>query len=317
MRLPRLKTRHRCVNPAFLVVLALITILPLPLHAAVTELTFSTTALHCGIVEVDRTRTVVVFVTNHGKSDVKISTLSSSNSEFKVSKVELPKLLGAGKRLQVSITFVPTGVGPVSGHITVLSNASNPTLTLPVFGTGESTESKRRLTIAPATLSFGNVGVGTTETLTLGLSATGESVTISSVSSSNSQFTVPGVTLPLTIPAGHELSLNVEFKPQSSGTKSAALSFTSNAQNSPASEPLSGTATSLYVTLSWNASTSQVSGYNVYRGTSAERYSQPGQCKPRPGYQLYGCNDNRRQDLLLRNYSGQLGRAGKWLLKSR
>ncbi len=252
-----------------MIALALVAILPLRARAATTELTLSPTSLHFGEVLVGHTRTLVVAVTNHGKASVKISSIGSSNSKFKVSKPTLPTVLAAGKTLDIHVTFVPTGKGWVGGHVAVISNASDRTLALEVGGTGEATEGKPRLAISPATLGFGNVGVGTTETLTLGLSATGASVTISSVSSSNSQFTLAGATLPLTIHAGHEQSLNVEFKPQSSGTKSATLSFTSNAGNSPASEPLSGTATALYVTLSWNPSTSQVSGYNVYRGTSA------------------------------------------------
>jgi fibronectin type 3 domain-containing protein len=82
---------------------------------------------------------------------------------------------------------------------------------------------------------------------------------------------MPGREFPLTIPAGQEVLVNVTFKPQSSGGKSAKLSFASNATNSPASEALAGTGTSNaapYVSLSWKASTSRVAGYNVYRSTS-------------------------------------------------
>ncbi len=260
--------RRSCTTVSVLA-MALAILFPLSLRAAAAELTVKPTDVQFGDVAIGKTRTVVVNVTNSGKSSIRISGVNSNSRRFNISKPELPKALAPGKSLAVSVTFAPTAAGWVGGHVTVISNASNRTLILPLGGIGTSTESKPRLTIAPATLSFGDVGVGTTETLTLGLTATGASVTISSVSSSNSQFTVAGATLPLTIPAGHEQSLNVEFKPQSSGTKSASLSFTSNAGNSPASEPLSGTATALYVTLSWNPSTSQVSGYNVYRGTSA------------------------------------------------
>jgi hypothetical protein len=254
----------------FLIGLALMATLPLPLRAAATELTLKPRDLQFGKVAVGHTRTVLLVVTNDGKSSVRISSVTSSSSKFKISKPKLPDVLAAGKRLEVHVTFAPTAAGWMGGHVTVLSNASDRRLTLPLGGIGEATESKPQLDIAPASLSFGDVGVGTTETLTLGLSASRGSVTISSVSSSSSQFAVPDVAFPLTIPAGHELSLNVAFKPQSSGHKSATLSFVSNAENSRASEPLSGTATALYVTLSWNASTSQVSGYNVYRGTSVK-----------------------------------------------
>jgi hypothetical protein len=153
----------------------------------------------------------------------------------------------------------------VSGDVTVTSDASNPTLTLSVAGNGSS---QPKLTITPATLSFGNVAVGTTGTLTLGLSASGGSVTISSISSSSSRFGVADATFPLTISKGQESSLNVTFTPKKDEEKSATLSFASNAESSPASEALVGTGTSPYVTLSWVRSTSEVTGYNVYRSTS-------------------------------------------------
>jgi fibronectin type 3 domain-containing protein len=77
----------------------------------------------------------------------------------------------------------------------------------------------------------------------------------------------------LTIQAGKSASLNVTFKPPSSGNKSATLTFAGNASNSPASEALSGTGAAVTtkhsVTLSWNASTSKVTGYNVYRSMSS------------------------------------------------
>ncbi|MGB0015615.1 MAG: choice-of-anchor D domain-containing protein [Candidatus Sulfotelmatobacter sp.] len=263
-----MKTRRLSATVVPAVALALVTMLPLRVRAAANELSFSPTSLHYGDVVVGQTRTLPDTVTNHGKSRVTISGMDSSDGKFKVSKPKLPAVLAAGKSLKVNVTFAPTAKGWLGAHVTVLSNASDRTLTLDVGGTGVSTEGKPKLTIAPATLSFGKVGVGSTETLTLGLSATDGGVTISSVSSSSSQFAVPGVALPLTIPAGHELSLNVTFTPQNSGKKSATLSFASNAENSPASEPLAGTGTAPYVTLSWNASTSQVSGYNIYRSKS-------------------------------------------------
>jgi fibronectin type 3 domain-containing protein len=62
----------------------------------------------------------------------------------------------------------------------------------------------------------------------------------------------------------------VSFTPQSSGTASATLSFASNASN--AAESLTGTGVSVVqhtVSLNWTPSTSQVNGYNVYRGSTA------------------------------------------------
>jgi fibronectin type 3 domain-containing protein len=75
----------------------------------------------------------------------------------------------------------------------------------------------------------------------------------------------------MTLAAGQSVALDVVFTPQNSGVASGTVSFSSNAGNSPPAEPLSGTGvTTVYtVGLSWTASTSDVAGYNVYRGPAS------------------------------------------------
>jgi hypothetical protein len=126
------------------------------------------------------------------------------------------------------------------------------------------------LTITPSSVNFGNVQVGTTETQPITMSATGSSVTVSSDASSSAQFVLNGASLPFTIAAGQSLSFNVAFTPQTSGTVSGSLSFTSNASTSQTIESLTGDGTiqTYSVNLYWNAST-DVSGYNVYRSTTS------------------------------------------------
>jgi hypothetical protein len=241
--------------------------LPGPVRAAAEQLSCSPANLTYGDVTDGQNKTLAVTLTNPGRTSVKISSIESNSSKFELSKLKLPATLSAGEKLEVSVTFAPTTTGWVGGQVTVVSNAPNGTLTVELGGTGMAA-GKPRLTIDPATLNFGNAGVGTTETLTLGLNTSGGNITISSASSSSAQFALSGVAFPLTITAGKETSVNVTFTPQNDGEKSATLTFVSNAENSPTSEPLTGTGTAPYVTLSWNASNSEVTGYNVYRGTS-------------------------------------------------
>jgi hypothetical protein len=227
------------------------------------EVTATPASMSFGKVNLGESSTSPIVLTNAGPSNVTLKSLKITGSAFSVSGAKFPVVLAPWQTVRLEATFRPKVEGPAGGSFFI----SGPALNISLAGSG-TVASKPLLTVAPATLSFGNVGVGTTKTLTLGLGATGEAVTISSVSSSSSQFAAPGVAFPLTIQAGHELSLNVTFTPQNSGAKSATLSFASNAENSPSSELLAGAGTALYVTLSWNPSTSQVSGYNVYRSTS-------------------------------------------------
>ncbi len=134
-----------------------------------------------------------------------------------------------------------------------------------------------QLAVSPATLSFGNVTVGQTKSLTATLTASGSSITVSDAGMSTSEFKVSGVSLPLTLAAGQSASFTVSFTPQSSGTASASGSFTSNASNSSTVQALTGNgaaAAQHRVALSWTPSTtSSVVGYNVYRGTSDTTYT--------------------------------------------
>ena len=95
---------------------------------------------------------------------------------------------------------------------------------------------------------------------------------------SSSEFTLSGLSFPVTIPAGNHVQFTVTFTPQAIGAASGTVSFASNASNS-AVLSLSGTGTPTpihSVSLSWAASTSSdVIGYNIYRGAgSAGPYSK-------------------------------------------
>jgi hypothetical protein len=220
-------------------------------------------SLSFGNVKVGSSATLPVVLTNTRPWKVTLTGLQTTGSDFLVTGANFPLTLAAGKSVSLNATFTPQVVGLTGGS----SFVSGPGLNIPFAGTG-SAASKPNLTITPATLSFGNVIAGTTGTLTLELSATGASVTVSSVSMSSSQFAVPAASFPMTIPAGQDASLNVTFTPRHSGETSATLSFLSNAANSPTPEGLTGTGTAPYVNLSWIASTSpEVAGYNIYRKT--------------------------------------------------
>ncbi|HEY6337830.1 MAG TPA: hypothetical protein VIW68_04995, partial [Candidatus Sulfotelmatobacter sp.] len=63
------------------------------------------------------------------------------------------------------------------------------------------------LSAAPANVAFGNVGVGTSESLSNILTNTGaQSLDISAASVNNSNFTLSGLTLPITLAPGQTTS---------------------------------------------------------------------------------------------------------------
>ena len=126
------------------------------------------------------------------------------------------------------------------------------------------------LSVGPSTMSFGNVTVGSSKNQTGTVSATSNGVTIQTASWNGTGFSISGISFPVTIAAGQSVPFTVTFAPQVTAATTGNISFFSDASNTPGSVALSGTGTQTTqhtVTLSWNASTSSVQGYYVYRGT--------------------------------------------------
>jgi hypothetical protein len=121
-------------------------------------------------------------------------------------------------------------------------------------------------------MNFGNVAVGNNKALGGTLTAGSSDITVSSAAWTGQGYSVSGITFPATVPAGKSVPFTVTFTPQATGNASGSVTFYSDATNSPDVEALSGVGTQAgqhSVALSWNASTSQVAGYNVYRGSTS------------------------------------------------
>ncbi len=231
----------------------------------------SPTSLNFGSVNLNSSLSLPVTITNTGSGSVTVSSVSISGAEFSLGTVSTPFTLLSGQMKQLTATFLPTVVGPAAGNLTVTSNATNPNLTVPLSGTGVNT-SRGTLTPTPPSLSFGNVNVNSSSSLTVTIANTGNAnVTVSNVSVSGAEFSMTAVTTPFTLAPGNTKQLTATFSPTVTGPANGNITVTSDATNSTLTIPLSGTGvtgTPHLVTLNWNASTSQVIGYNIYRSTT-------------------------------------------------
>jgi HYDIN/CFA65/VesB family protein/ASPM-SPD-2-Hydin domain-containing protein len=233
-----------------------------PLTAAPSTVSF-------GQVNVGSNGTQSVVVTNAHAGKVTLTAYQVAGTGFTVSGPALPVVLSRGQSITLTGTFTPQSAGTFNGSIFL----PGPGLTIPLTGTGASVTGQ--LTVSPASLSFGSVNIGSTTTQPSTISAAGGSVTLSSASSSSSQFSISGLSLPFTLNSGQSAQVNVVYAPSTAGSTSATLTFTTST-SSKSTESLSGTGvTPQYsVDLSWNPSTSSVSGYNVYRGLVAGSYTK-------------------------------------------
>jgi hypothetical protein len=221
-------------------------------------------SLAFGNVQVGNTASLWEVLTNTGGSSVTISQANVSGTGFSISGLTLPMTLTPTQSVTIMATFTPAAAGAASSTLAVVSDASNSPLNVALSGTGTS---PGVLSASPATLSFGNVTVGSSVSLTGSLAATGTSVTVSSAGVGNGQFVVSGLALPITIPAGQSAPFTVTFTPTAAGATTSALTFISNALNSPTTQAVTGTgqtAVSHSVDLSWTVATGAVS-YDVYR----------------------------------------------------
>jgi hypothetical protein len=127
------------------------------------------------------------------------------------------------------------------------------------------------LNASKTSLSFSNVNIGGNNILPVIFTNGGSSnVTISTVTISGAGYTASGVQSGQIVTPGQTATLNVTFAPSATGLIPGSVTVTSNATNSPASITLSGTGVQPVahsVTLAWTASTSTVSGYNVYKSS--------------------------------------------------
>ncbi len=241
---------------------------PASVGATTQQLSCTPASLRFGEVVIQQTETLLVTVTNNGQTSVTISEIAVKDSEFTVSKLDLPLVLQAGQSLDLNAHFTPTEKGWMKGTVTISSDASNPTLVLDVAGHGVDSES---LTANPSSVAFGQVAIGASSTVPVVLrNDLSEKLTLTAAQATGSEFSISGASFPLTLEAGGSVTLNVTFTPQSSGTDGGSLFISGPALN----VPLRGTGSALRVSLFWNYSPDAV-GYNVYRSSAAKgKYSK-------------------------------------------
>ncbi len=222
-------------------------------------------------------------VKNTGGMSATISQATVAGAGFSISGITTPVTLTPGQSASFSVIFTPQSAGNFSGSVAIASNASNPALDVMLTGSA-TTQSTGALGVSP--VNAGSVVVGTSGTQTGTLTATGASVSVTSVSligTNPSEFSISGLSFPVTVTTSQPVTFTVTFTPGATGAASASASFASTASNSPSAAALSGTGTAApvhTVSLSWTASiTTGVTSYNVYRavfGSSCGSYSNIG-----------------------------------------
>ena len=230
------------------------------------------TSINFGNAVVGINLSQVLIIKNTGTATLTISQVTSAGSGFSVSGFSLPLNVSAGQQTTITVDFLPTVVGSASGNISIGSNAPTSPTSVGLSGTGIA--ATFILSISPTSLNFGNITTGTSSAAqSVIITNTGNSnVVISQITLSGAGYTMTGGSGPVTLTPLQTLTVSVQFDPTVPGTVNGNVSILSNATGSPATIPLTGTGVAPVqhsVALSWNASTSTVAGYNVYRGAAS------------------------------------------------
>ena len=202
-------------------------------------LTPNASSLAFGSVQVGSNSSLSETLTNTGGATVKISQATPSGAGFSISGLTLPVTLAANQSVTFNAIFAPASAGAASGTLSIVSNASNSPLSIPLSGTGLAAGA---LTANPTSANFGNVTLGSNQTIPVTVTNTGgEGITLSSAAATGPGFSFTGPNLPVTLSAGQGATFNVIFTPSATGAASGALTINSNASNATLSVPLSGT----------------------------------------------------------------------------
>jgi hypothetical protein len=92
-----------------------------------------------GNVDVNETSTADVTLKNGGNSNISVTSVTSSGTGLSTTGVAANTTIEPGQSATIKAEYAPKAAGSLSGAITIASNASNGSVTVPVSGTAVAT----------------------------------------------------------------------------------------------------------------------------------------------------------------------------------
>lgn len=201
-----------------------------------------------------------ITLTNSGNATITINSFGVTGAGFSITGLTAGETVAAGGTAQFSAAFDPTVAGASTGTISITSNATNGTLSIPVSGTGTAGV----LSASPSSIPFGNLAVNSSATVPVTLTNTGTaalSITASGITGTG--FSMSSLAAQSLNP-GQTASFNVTFAPTTATSASGSVSISTNLPSSPLTIALSGTGTEAQI----SANPSSVSFGNVAVGSN-------------------------------------------------
>jgi hypothetical protein len=108
----------------------------LTVNGVIGALNPSTNSLNFNTVTVTMNSTLPVTFTNAGTASITISSVTVSGTGFTGSGISTNQVVPAGQSATLNVTFAPNAAGSPSGSVVVASNATDPSITVTLSGTG-------------------------------------------------------------------------------------------------------------------------------------------------------------------------------------
>jgi hypothetical protein len=201
-------------------------------------LSVTPTSFNFGSVVAGQTKSQSFTLTNTGSAALTIAQIAANGSGFSVSGLNTPATLAAGQGTTFTALFAPTAAGSSSGSVVITSNAPNSPNALSLSGTGAA--ASVTLSANPTSVSFSGVSVGSSGSKSVTITNSGNtSLTITQVSANAKDFSIAGISTPLTLNPGQNAALNVSFEPSASEQISGSITVATS-QGASSVIPVSG-----------------------------------------------------------------------------
>ncbi|MBJ6727453.1 beta strand repeat-containing protein [Geomesophilobacter sediminis] len=212
--------------------------------------TVSTSTLDFGAVAIPNgTKDLTFTLGNSGNTDLTVNSFTiGGSSAFSVQGPPVQTVTAGGKAT-VTVRFAPTALATYTGTLTIQTNGGTQVVNLTGVGAGGV------LTVSPGALDFGLIASGSSKTLSVTLTNTGNSkLTISNISlPAVTQFTPVFIgATPITLLPNASLQVLVTFAPSATdtGTFTSSFNVTSDATNGAQTINLQGATTDFKISTS-------------------------------------------------------------------
>ena len=239
-------------------------------HTTPTAMEVTPNAVSFVDVPVGDTYTQTVTITNANEGVLQIKKITASRDDFQITGIMLPVVVAHGTSQSFTVSYRAQAEGRAAGEISILTNAGDLPLVIPVKASSEA--GQKELTASEAAVDFEDVAVGSSGKKELVLTNSGNrDLKISGITASGAGFSVSGTTA-INLSPGQNVELEVNFAPKNAGRQTGNLKVASAEGGSLLTIPLTaGGAPSSQSTvkLNWEQSPVTVAGYVVYRSAEA------------------------------------------------